>query len=289
MNRDKPAAVVHVDLDGASAIYTMHGWPYPHDTDPLFESGLENLLSLLDRTGIRATLFVIAADLDDPRKLALLKQAAARGHEIGCHSWTHRKLTRLAHEERLHEISASRERIASLLEVPVDGFRAPYFDIDGETHRLVAAAGYRYDSSLFPGRKISYRQGHIASGVNPSRLWQDHDLVELPLPVYAPLPFPFHASYSLVLGNWYFRLGLGRHRRNGAPLVLLFHLTDLADPLPGTMRRSWQNTFFTLSYLDGDRKQRRSEQMLAHAARHYRLTDTASLLAELPTPDRGGR
>ena len=233
----KPAAVVHVDLDGASAIYAMHGWPYPYEGDPLFESGLENLLSLLEELGLRATLFVIAGDLDDPRKRALLEQAVARGHEIGSHSWTHRKLTGLSREERIREISASRERIAHLLGTPVEGFRAPYFDIDGEAHRLVAEAGYRYDSSLFPGRKIPYAAGQLSVGAKPERLWKEHALIELPLPPHAPLPFPFHASYSLVLGNWYFRLGLARHRKSGAPLVLLFHLTDLAEPLPAAMRR----------------------------------------------------
>jgi peptidoglycan/xylan/chitin deacetylase (PgdA/CDA1 family) len=280
-NHQKPAAVVHVDLDGASAIYTMHGWPYPHDTDPLFESGLENLLSMLERLDIRATLFVIAADLDNPRKLALLKKAVARGHEIGCHSWTHRRLTRLVHEERLHEISASREHIASQLDVPVNGFRAPYFDINGDTHRLIAEAGYQYDSSLFAGRKIASGNGHIQSGAQPARLWPEHAMVELPLPAYAPMPFPFHASYSLVLGNWYFRLGLARHRRNGAPLVLLFHLTDLADPLPAAMRRNWKNTFFTLSHMKGAEKQLCCERMLESVARHYRLTDTSTLLSEI--------
>jgi peptidoglycan/xylan/chitin deacetylase (PgdA/CDA1 family) len=282
MQTQTPPAVVHVDLDGASAIYTMHGWPYPHDTDPLFESGLENLLSLLDRLGVRATLFVIACDLDNPRKLALLKKAVARGHEIGCHSWTHRRLTRLAHEQRVHEISASRERIASLLEVPVDGFRAPYFDIDGETHQLIAQAGYRYDSSLFPGRKIAFGNGYIASGPEPARLWPEHALVELPLPGYAPLPFPFHASYSLVLGNWYFRLGLQRHRRCGAPLVLLFHLTDLADPLPAAMLRGPKTRFFTLSHLDGARKQMACARIIDEVKKHYRLVDTDTLLAEAP-------
>ena len=281
-NHQKPAAVVHVDLDGASAIYTMHGWPYPHDTDPLFESGLKNLLSMLERLDIRATLFVIAADLDNPRKLALLKKAVARGHEIGCHSWTHRRLTRLAHEERLHEISASREHIASQLDVPVNGFRAPYFDINGDTHRLIAEAGYQYDSSLFAGRKIASGNGHIQSGAQPARLWPEHAMVELPLPAYAPMPFPFHASYSLVLGNWYFRLGLARHRRNGAPLVLLFHLTDLADPLPAAMRRNWKNTFFTLSHLDGMRKQKACSRFIDEVKKHYRLVDTKTLLAETP-------
>jgi peptidoglycan/xylan/chitin deacetylase (PgdA/CDA1 family) len=280
MHRKTPAAVVHVDLDGASAIYTMHGWPYPHDTDPLFESGLENLLSMLDRLEIRATLFVIAGDLDNPRKLALLKKAAARGHEIGCHSWTHRRLTTLSHKQKLHEINDSREHISSALGVPVDGFRAPYFDIDGATHRMVAEAGYRYDSSLFPGRAIALGDSCMESGQLPARLWPDQALIELPLPRYAPLPFPFHASYSLVLGNWYFRLGLRRHRQSGAPLVLLFHLTDLANPLPAAMRRNWKNTFFTLSHLDGREKQRRSARMLEQVAQHYRLVDTGTLLSE---------
>jgi len=280
MKSHGPPAVVHVDLDGASAIYTMHGWPYPHDTDPLFKSGIENLLVMLDALDVKATLFVIAADLDDPHKRELLGKAVARGHSIGCHSWTHRRLTTLTEEQQRHEISGSRERISEVLGVPVDGFRAPYFDIDGETHRMVAEAGYRYDSSLFPRRPVPSGDGVLECGQRPCRLWPDQPMVELPLPRYAPLPFPFHASYSLVLGNWYFRLGLARHRRSNAPLVLLFHLTDLADPLPAGMRRSWKNTFFTLSHMQGAEKQRRSMRMLESVARHYRLTDTSTLLLE---------
>lgn len=280
MNTVKPVATVHVDLDGASAIYTAHGWPYPHDTDPLFESGLENLLILLDTLDIKATLFVIAADLDDSRKCELLRKAVARGHSIGCHSWTHRRLTGLAHAEKLREIRDSRGRISRVLGVPVDGFRAPYFDMDGETLRMVADAGYRYDTSLFPGRRIPADNGGFETGQLPGQLWPDRKLIELPLPRYAPLPVPFHASYSLVLGNWYFRLGLWRFRHSCAPLVLLFHLTDFADPLPRTLRRGCKSTFFTLSWLTGATKQQRCTRMLTEVTRHYRLVDTATLIEE---------
>jgi hypothetical protein len=110
-------------------------------------------------------------------------------------------------------------------------------------------------------------------------------MVELPLPRYAPLPFPFHASYSLVLGTWYFRLGLQRHRRSGAPLVLLFHLTDLADPLPRTLRQGWKSTFFTLSWLNAATKRHRCARMLAEVARNYRLMDTATLIEEAAITD----
>ena len=41
-----PPATIHVDLDGASAIYAIHGWYFPHERDTLFESGLLNTLEI---------------------------------------------------------------------------------------------------------------------------------------------------------------------------------------------------------------------------------------------------
>jgi hypothetical protein len=281
MESHTPPAVIHVDLDGASAIYTMHGWKYPYDTDPLFETGITSLLTLLDEFGIRATLFVIASDLDNPVKQALLKKAVAHGHEIACHSYTHRKLTSLSDEEQLNEISASREYISRVLDVPVDGFRAPYFDVNADTILRIAEAGYKYDSSLFPGKIIADGSRHVETGQKPARVWEDHALIEFPLPAYSPLPFPFHASYSLVLGTWYFRLGMHRYRQTNMPLVLLFHLTDLAAPLPSERTANWQKKFFTLSYLDQLQKRKRCARMLSHVVEKYRVVETSVLLEEV--------
>lgn len=286
MSPSKSPATIHVDLDGASAIYTMHGWSYPYDSDPLFESGLTNLLALFEKLDITATLFVIADDLDDPKKLTLLKKAVDKGHEIACHSHTHRKLTRLSHDERVHEVSDSRENISRMLNTPVDGFRAPYFDINSETLLLVANSGYKYDSSLFQGTSLSDGNQCLTAGYRPGPLWQDQSLLELPLPGYSPLPFPFHASYSLVLGTWYFRLGLHRFRKTDAPLVLLFHLTDLADPLPANMAGNWRKRFFTLSHLNGPDKQGNCMRILEHVADYYRVVTTSTLLdMALPATD----
>ena len=35
-------AAIHLDLDGATDIFRVHGWPYPEEDgpDPLFDSGL---------------------------------------------------------------------------------------------------------------------------------------------------------------------------------------------------------------------------------------------------------
>ena len=275
----RPPAVVHLDLDGATAIYAVHGWRYPSGTDALFDSGFANALRFFEAAGVRATLVLIASDLDDPAKRRLLTDAVPRGHEIASHSLTHRPLTGLDRDGKWREIAASRQSIEATLGVEVRGFRAPGFHIDRESLELIAAAGYRYDSSLFPTAACARRIGVAHVGPAPHCPHAHSPLVELPLPLHAPLPLPFHPSYSLVLGDWYFRSGLRRFRRTGAPLVLLFHLTDFADPLPAAERPGWAATLYTLSFLSAARKRERCQRMLDLVTRDYELTDTARLLA----------
>ena len=90
----------------------------------------------------------------------------------------------------------------------------------------------------------------------PFRPLADRSLLELPLPSYSPLPLPYHPSYAIMLGSWYFRLGESRFRGRGAPLVLVFHLTDLSDPVPDELLPGWKARLFTLSHVklvDSDR------------------------------------
>ncbi len=274
----RPLAAIHLDLDGGAHVYRAHEWKYEADDDPLFETGLRRALDFFGRAGVRATLFVIAEDLNDPRKRELLTEAVREGHEIASHSLTHRRLTAITREEKRREIIESRERLTHELGVVVDGFRAPGFALDREALEMIAEAGYAYDSSLFPtsGLARAIGAGHLS--VSPHRPLPGYALVELPMPAHRPLPLPFHPSYSLALGMWYFRLGLRLFRRMGAPLALLFHLTDFADPLPEAYLPNTLAKFYTLSHLSAEAKLRRCEWMLEMVRREYQLVSTAELL-----------
>jgi peptidoglycan/xylan/chitin deacetylase (PgdA/CDA1 family) len=271
-------AVVHLDLDGARHIYRVHGWSYPATDDPLFETGLEAALELFARESIVATLFVIAEDLDDRRKRALLDAAVRAGHEIGSHSITHRRLLGLAPAERRREIGESRTRLEQALGVPVRGFRAPALDADRSTLDLVAEAGYDYDSSFFGGHAGSARR---FGGPVPSVPFAvgAADLVELPLPRAPGLPLPFHPSYAMVLGDWYFRAGLARARPAVPAFVLLFHLTDFAEPLGSGHLGPWASRWFTLSHLPAAAKRAAAVAMIDQVRRGYDLVATRELLA----------
>jgi hypothetical protein len=149
------------------------------------------------------------------------------------------------------------------------GFRAPGFHMDAESLALLAEAGYRYDSSFFPGKRIA---------PEPHRPIAGKGLFELSMPSCAPLPFPFHPCFSLVLGMNYFQLALRRFHRRNVPLVFLFHLTDFADPLPRTHLRGWGSKFYTLSHLNGTAKRDRCRRMLDEVRKFFRIVTTQELL-----------
>ncbi len=284
--RTRPEAVVHVDLDGARHIYQSHGWGYEYTSDPLFVTGFKNLLPFLDEYGIRATLFAVASDLDDGEKRELLKEAVRRGHEIASHSLTHPRLTHLGREEKRRQIGESRDRLAEYLGVCVCGFRAPGYQIDRECFELLESCQYRYDSSVFPTATFARRLTVPSITSGPHRPLYDRGVMEVPLPKYAPAPFPFHPSYSLLFGQAYFASNLRRFLRIGDPLVLLFHLTDFADPLPRERLRGVRSRLFTLSYLSAGAKAARCRRMMDLVRRHYDITDTANLLDRAETRRR---
>lgn len=273
----RPMAAVHVDLDGARHIYRAHGWSYDQSDDPLFKSGLQGALEVLDQAHVRATLFVIAEDMSDASKRSLVQAAVRAGHEVASHSVTHRRLTDLGLSAKREEIIESRQRLASALGISVQGFRAPGFHIDRECLEAIAEAGYAYDSSLFSS---SAAGGRARAGA-PYRPVPDRPLIELPVPSLGVFSLPFHPSYSLVAGDWYFKACVRNFRRTNAPFILLFHLTDFAEPLRSARIDGWKHQLFTLSYMGAEQKRARCRTMLEIIRSHFTVTTTPELLDAL--------
>jgi len=278
---DRPAAVIHVDLDGASEIFAAHRVAWSAPDDPVFETGMQHLLDFLDENGLKATLFVIAANLEDPRKRPLLEEAVRRGHEVASHTMTHPNLRQLDSLRKQRELRESRERLEAELGVTVRGFRAPGYSIDREGVDILTDAGYVWDSSAFQTPAFASRLGvNLDALTHTRRPFPGNPLVELALPPHNPSPVPVTPSYALVLGQRYFRWGFARYARTGRSLVLLFHLIDLASPLPPDRAPGWKLRLFTLSTLGAAAKRERCQQILDQVRRTYRLMTTAALLQE---------
>lgn len=280
---NRPSAVIHIDLDGVSDIYAAQGLEWNSDQDPLFESGLDSCLQFLATEGLKATLFVIARDLENPAKLALLQRAVDEGHEIASHSLTHPNLYSCSPDEKKAEIFESKRLIEETLDCEVRGFRAPSYSIDRETFQLVCDAGYDYDSSVFPDSTFARKLRIPAVLPQPFKPLLDEETMELPMPAYKPGPFPFHPSYSQVLGRWYFDWRLRAFRKTGAPLILLFHLADFAEPVSKDKLPNMRAKIFSQSHRSADAKAKHCAKVIARVRELYNITTTGALLDEPET------
>jgi polysaccharide deacetylase family protein (PEP-CTERM system associated) len=145
------------------------------------ESNTERLLDLLDRTGARATCFVLGWVAE--RHPALVRRIAAEGHEVASHGWWHRRIGSLTPEELRQEVRDSKRLLEDLTGQPVNGFRAPSFSITPGREwafDVLLEEGYTYDSSLFPIRRPDY--GYPASPVVPHEIRRPSGvLLEIPM------------------------------------------------------------------------------------------------------------
>ncbi|MEP7384180.1 MAG: polysaccharide deacetylase family protein, partial [Gemmatimonadota bacterium] len=211
----------------------------------------------------------------------LLVEAVRAGHEIASHSLSHEYLTQLDTAGKRRQIGESRDLLQQELGVPIVGFRAPGYRIDRESIELLAELGYDWDSSAFPtARCAKLLRTDIDTLAKPHHPVAGSHFVEWPMPDYRPFVVPFNPSYALVLGDWLFRGGLRRFRARGRPLSLLFHLIDLAEPLPPDRLRGLSSKIFTLSTLHAVEKRVRCQSMLDQVKATYRIMTTGEAIAE---------
>src|SRR5262245_47263512 len=113
--------------------------------------GTQRLLDLLEAHRVSATFFVLGWVAD--RHPDLVRAIHARGHEIACHSYAHRVISSMDRRGFAQDLRQAKEAIEGAIGVPIFGFRAPTCSIVRETLwalDVLAEAGFRYDSSIFP-------------------------------------------------------------------------------------------------------------------------------------------
>jgi peptidoglycan/xylan/chitin deacetylase (PgdA/CDA1 family) len=230
-------------------------------------------LDLFDRHGARATFFMIGQDGDRTDHRRLVREIAARGHEVANHSFTHPyNFRRLSRAEKEREISRAEATITDIVGVRPVGFRTPSCDVDGETLGLLQERGYLYDSSIFPSpfmwafmvygklfvRHKDYQLGHPLAPLAPRRPYvpsldrvhrprqltggREPRILEIPFSVAPVLPVPFYSTLLRRFGCKGFSLLLRAYGRRQPVLHILFHLIELADFGDTSLGRAFART-----------------------------------------------
>jgi polysaccharide deacetylase family protein (PEP-CTERM system associated) len=111
----------------------------------------QTLLELFAKFGARATFFILGWVAE--RHPKLVRDIVSAGHEIGCHSYLHRRIHRLTPEEFRSDTRRAVAAIADACGSKPIGYRAPTFSVVKETLwaiPIIADEGFIYDSSIFP-------------------------------------------------------------------------------------------------------------------------------------------
>ena len=129
------------DADGRAALTFDDG----------FADNLETLVPILERSGAKATVFVVSGWLGRTHPEAAwtrllteeeLRALAAAGVEIGAHTVTHPDLTTLPYDRARSELAESGEELRRITGAPVEVAAYPYGRANDETRAACRDAGF---------------------------------------------------------------------------------------------------------------------------------------------------
>lgn len=235
MPEHKPVGVVSVDVEdyfhaeSFSDIVERSRWDsYASRVEP----NTRRLLEVLAKLNVRGTFFVLGWVAE--RFPGLVREIAAGGHELGCHSYWHRLIYKLDPAEFREDTRRAKDVIEQISGEPVRGYRAPtYSVVDGSLWALeiLSELGFSYDSSIFPIQHDRY--GIPDAPRAPFRFQTPSgSMTEFPITTFrlAGHNLPVGGGgYLRLLPQIYTRLGLQRVQREGLPSVIYIHPWEI-DP-----------------------------------------------------------
>jgi polysaccharide deacetylase family protein (PEP-CTERM system associated) len=250
MSANMPRNVVSVDVEDyfhaeafSDVVNRAHWDSYASRVVP----NTRCLLELLAAVDVRATFFVLGWVAE--RFPDLVREIAAGGHELGCHSYWHRLIYQLDAAEFRADTRRAKDIIEQLTGQRVVGYRAPTYSV---VHRsawafeILSELGFTYDSSIFPIHHDLY--GMPDAPRCPFRFQTPAGpMTEFPITTFrlAGYNMPVGGGgYLRLLPKLYTRIGLKRAQSEGVPIVIYIHPWEV-DPdqprLPGRLKSRFRH------------------------------------------------
>jgi len=195
------------------------------------------LLELFRQKGVSATWFCLGWAAE--RYPDLLREIADNGHEIGCHSFGHRRVDQMDEQAFREDTERATEAISRALDgVRPLGYRAPSWSINDRVpwaFRVLAELGYKYDSSIFPIKHDIYGMPQGPRSQFEMKFDNGLRLIEVPSSTFRIGWWNFPISGGGYLRHspyWYYRFMINRLNSRGLPAVIYVHPWEIDPDLP---------------------------------------------------------
>lgn len=220
-------------------VVDMEDWFHPlliregaDSSHDLIQEPTLQLLEILDDRGILATFFIVGeVAVRHPRLVAAI---TAKGHEIGCHTHTHRPFHELGMQGLIAELEQAESAIRAACGVQPKIFRGPSFGLRRNMQwvpEVLAARGYTVDNSLLPSpiALLGWASGPREPFQPVPGLW------EIPATTSPIIRMPYGGSIYLrlfprrLIAHW---VRSNEHAK--LPSIFYVHPWELLERLPPT-------------------------------------------------------
>jgi polysaccharide deacetylase family protein (PEP-CTERM system associated) len=214
----------------------------------------EKLLTIFEQFDVRGTFFMLGWVAE--RYPHLVRDIAARGHEIACHGYSHRLVYEQSPEEFREETLRAKSLLEDITGSAMFGYRAASYSIVRESLwalDILVELGFTYDSSIFPVRHDRYGIPNAERVPHRISTPGGNSIVEWPLATARILGFSLPVAgggYFRLLPYWLSRWGLASiNRRELRPFIFYLHPWEI-DPSQPRVAASWLSQFRHYTNLD---------------------------------------
>lgn len=241
------------------------------------EKNFRKLLDIFSECNVQVTCFFLG--WIGEHYPSLVREAAARGHEIASHGYGHQLVFKQTRDQFHDDVRKARLLLEDIAGAPVQGYRAPGFSTTDETPWFFDAlvkAGYQYDSSLFPAAR---GHGGVRDGRrDPHRVGEEDGIIEFPISVADMVGKRicfFGGGYLRLFPYWLIRKKAKEVLAEGRPVVFYIHPREI-DPKHPRLPMSRKRTF--KSYVNLDSTEWKVRQVL----KDFPVTTFQKVIAQTP-------
>lgn len=224
-----------------------------HRLPSRMESNFHRLLDIFTENNARVTCFFLGWVAE--HFPSLVREAASRGHEIASHGYAHRLVYEMTGNEFYQDALRSKQLLEDISGTAILGYRSAGFSLTNRSpwfFEKLAAAGYLYDSSVFPAARM---HGGMAEACRvPFVIGSDSSkIIEFPVSVVSlaskSMCF-FGGGYLRLSPYWLIRKMAAEVLHSGRPLIFYIHPREI-DPSHPRLEMNLFRRFKSYVNLDG--------------------------------------
>lgn len=254
MDRKSATSTVHamtIDVEDYFHVSALSQVIKPNEWDQQPSRVVKNTHKLLDlfaEKQIKGTFFVLGWVAE--REPQLVRDIAAAGHEIASHGYSHQLIYRQTPELFRDETRRSKEILESIVQKPVEGYRAASYSITTKSLwalDILAELGFKWDSSIFPVYHDNYGIPDTPTEPYTIQTQNGQTLTEFPITSAKAFGLSIPAAgggyfrqFPYPLFRYLFRKASGNDQM---PKIFYLHPWEVDPDQPRFSNASWLSRF----------------------------------------------